>query len=183
MEHPPFVCGEGAADIPGALTFEGITRLTPFAPAALLSNGSLLREGDFAYYNSVKGVSLEQLLDQGAAVQEQLQLTAEDTICLPITLNHSMGMGLGVMAALQSDAAVVLPNHNGPDADSTLSALSEERCTILFADTHTYKNLPVDASMPLLRAGLVKVGSGEQFGLGDVHSFGGCELTTVGKPR
>jgi len=177
--HPPVVCGEMAARVPGALTFDAISWDTPFPAGQPPSDGA--EEPEF-FYNSAKGVSLESLFAQGEATQQQLGLGAEDSLCLPVTMNHSMGMGFGVLAALLSEATIVLPGTT-PDVTSTMAALQDLECTVLFADTHTYKTLPQDAVLPKLRTGVVKIGSGEGFGLADPRRFAGIDLVTVGKPK
>jgi len=177
--HPPIVCGELAARVPGALTFEAVSWDTPFPQGEPRVNAD--REPEF-FYNSSTGVSLEKLFAQGEATQQQLGLTAEDSVCLPITMNHSMGMGFGVLAALLSEATIVLPG-TAPEASSTMAALQELECTVLFADTHTYNTLPQEAVLPKLRTGVVKIGSGEAFGLAEPRMFAGVELHTIGKPK
>ena len=51
-----------------------------------------------AHYGGGAGVCHKQLLQQAAATQATLQLGANDSVCVPITLNHSFGMGFGVAA-------------------------------------------------------------------------------------
>ena len=70
-------------------------------------------------------MDLATLWSQGEAVREELSLTPRDQICVPVTLNHAMGMGFGIMAALGAGASVVLPSP-APDAESTLAALRSE---------------------------------------------------------
>ena len=104
-------------------------------------------------------------------------------MCLPVTLNHSMGFGFGLLAAWHAGAALVLPSP-APDASATLAAVKSEACSILFADSHTLKALAHVGreQVPSLRGGLTKVGSGESFGLGEPRVFAGMGLVTVGKP-
>lgn len=135
------------------------------------------------FYNSAKGTPEATLLAQGAAAAQQLGLTGADRICVPVTLNHAMGFGLGCLAALHAGAALVLP-AGAPAAATTLAAMQEHHCTILFADSHTLKSLAhvQPEHVPSLRGGLTKVGSGEAFGLGASPVFAGVGLLTVGTP-
>ena len=60
-----------------------------------------------------------------AVAKKLLMLVAPNGLCR--TLNHSMGMGFGVMAALSSGASLVLPAP-APDADLTVAAIRDEQC-------------------------------------------------------
>eukprot|EP01052_Picozoa_sp_SAG31_P039198 SAG31_NODE_5389_length_2569_cov_3.196761_1_plen_181_part_00 len=58
---------------------------------------------DFAFYNSTKGLCQDSLLASGEAAAAALNIDADDKLCLPITLNHSFGMGsvrLGFIACI-----------------------------------------------------------------------------------
>jgi len=148
----------------------------------------------FAFYNSsvdsfdlAKGVSVDDLQRQGKAVVDELQLNEADALVVPITLNHSMGMGFGVMAALESGASIILPSPT-PDAAETLDALISYEATVLYADSHTLEALqwmarPGQLELPNLRGGLLKIGSGEALGAEPAVEWLGVGLTTVGKPR
>ena len=138
------------------------------------------------FYNSLKGASQAALLEVGYAAAAELELSAADSVCLPITLSHSFGFGSGVLAAFGSGASLVLPAAT-PSAEGTRQAL-EEGCTVLYADTHTLKALMAleienSQSIPAsFRSGLVKVGSGDGIGLGEARVWEGRDLITVGNP-
>ena len=89
-----------------------------------------------------------------------------------------------MLAAFGSGASLVLPAPT-PSADGTLQAL-EEGCTVPYADTHTLKALmalEIENSIPAsFRSGLVKVGSGDDIGLGEARVWEGRDLITVGNP-
>jgi acyl-CoA synthetase (AMP-forming)/AMP-acid ligase II len=166
----------------------GVVLAEPEAAAAAGGGGG---GGSTYYYNSVtKGVGLAELLALGQATAAELRLGPDDRVCVPVTLNHAMGFGFGVLGALSAGAAIVLPSPS-PDALFTLAALKSEGATVLLADSHTAASLdalslgggvaPV-AGLAALRAGLIKVGSGEAFGLGEPRDCLGVGLTTVGKP-
>ena len=46
-------------------------------------------------YNSAADVARSDLEALGAAAAGELALTADDVVCVPMTLNHGMGMGFG----------------------------------------------------------------------------------------
>ena len=67
-------------------------------------------DADFAMYNTTsRGAALSALLAQGDAASTALGMHEQDTVLLPVTLNHSMGMGFGVAAVLHAGATLVLP--------------------------------------------------------------------------
>lgn len=160
------------------------------AEAAL--TGPADAEGDpstdpLVFYNSASnGTSLSALWAHGEAAVSKLAITPADRVCIPITLNHAMGSGFGLLAALQAGAAAVLPSPT-PDADTTFAALQAHRCTLLLADTHTLNALPnvVDSSgeLPAFRGGLLKVGSGNVIGEEGIGVWGGRALLTVGRKK
>ena len=127
------------------------------------------------------------LLGHGAASARGLALAANDKVCVPVPLNHAMGFGFGLLAALSAGSAVVLPAALA-DSSATAAALRDEQCTVLLTDTHLMRALDTlpetesSAAAASLRTGLVKVGSGEQFGLGEGYAWAGTPFTTVGKP-
>lgn len=141
----------------------------------------------FFYNSTTKGVPLSELLALGRATAAELSLGGDDRVCVPVTLNHAMGFGFGVLGALSAGSSVILPSPSA-DALFTLAALRSEGATVLLSDTHTANALdamslpePVEG-LDALRCGLVKVGSGEDFGLGDNRKCLGVGLTTVGNP-
>ena len=162
----------------------------PAAAAAAAAGGG---GGSTYYYNNVtKGVGLADLLALGQATAAELRLGPDDRVCVPVTLNHAMGFGFGVLGALSAGAAIVLPSP-APDALFTLAALKSEGATVLLADSHTAASLDAlslgqggggvaVAGLAALRAGLIKVGSGEAFGRGEPRECLGVGLTTVGNP-
>lgn len=173
MRGPPHVAPEDAASTPES------TNLNPA----------------LAYWNSTAPLTHVDALAQGAAAAKQLALTGEDRVCVAITLCHAFGTS-ACAAALYSGAAIVLPAVGGirgcgiPEqrAAVTLRVLAAERCSVLFADTHTLKALEtpelVEARKALdlsaLRAGACKVGSGADF-LDPCVEFAGVKVRTVGK--
>jgi fatty-acyl-CoA synthase len=82
---------------------------------------------------SPKGVLLthRNLLNNGFYIGRRLKAAPGDRICAPVPLFHCFGCVIGVMVALTSGAALVLPAAQF-DALATLQAVHEERCTALY---------------------------------------------------
>jgi hypothetical protein len=74
-------------------------------------------------------------------------------------------------------------------AEDCTKAVATEACTVLYADAHTFKSLaaiegsPASGALRGLRAGLVKIGSGDVFGDADSQFLEGVEFITVGKGK
>merc|ERR1712039_716356 len=126
----------------------------------------------------------------GSAAREKLDITDKDVVLVSITLNHLFGIGSAVSAALQSGAAIVLPDASGvvgcgnpsQRAQKTLEYLDVLGCTLLYADTHTHKAL-VEAGpgqLKSLRGGICKIGSGTTF-LESTAELSGVQLLHIGK--
>lgn len=142
------------------------------------------------YYATGKPITNAAALEAGAAVKGRLGMTEKDIVLVSITLNHIFGIGSAVSGALQSGAAIVLPDASGvvgcgvpsQRASATLQYLESCQCTLLFADTHTYKALTAlePAGLSNLRGGICKVGSGTTF-LEPTVELAGVSLVTMGK--
>jgi len=129
-------------------------------------------------------------------MQLALQMGPSDRVCVSITLYHAFGIGSACSAALMSGAAIVLPAVGGLQgcgvpsqrARVTLQTLAAEKCSLLFADTHTLKALHDDslredleaADLATLRGGVCKTGSGAMI-LPETVALKGTELLTCGK--
>jgi len=155
-----------------------------------------------AFYNSKTGYTNQQALHHGLDAADQLKMTQEDVVCISITLCHAFGMGSAVCSALQRGSCIVLPAVGdiqgcgvpSERAKATFDVLESEKCTLLFADTHTLKALPPalvpdkddptkeHRYLPHLRGGICKVGSGSDF-LYETKIYGGIELKTMGKHK
>ncbi|KAF9890083.1 hypothetical protein FE257_006244 [Aspergillus nanangensis] len=70
------------------------------------------------------------LLNNARSVGIRMKLTPEDIICCPPPLFHCFKLVMGFFAALIHGAAIVFPSDHF-NADLTLSAIAEERCTTL----------------------------------------------------
>ena len=145
---------------------------------------------EFAYYGGgAAHTSLESLLGVADATRAHLSIKEDDVLCCPVALNHTMGMGFGVLPCVMAGAGIVLPSP-APDASATMAALRDQQCTLLVADTHVVNALvekeeaePAAANGLQLRGGLVKVGSGEDISANFAREIFGATLDAVGKPR
>ncbi|MDB5686772.1 MAG: AMP-binding protein, partial [Rhizorhabdus sp.] len=80
-----------------------------------------------------KGATLthHNILNNGFFVARGMALTSEDALCIPVPLYHCFGMVMGVLGCVTHGAAMIFPDA-GFDAQATLAAIAEERCTALF---------------------------------------------------
>jgi fatty-acyl-CoA synthase len=80
-----------------------------------------------------KGATLSHhnILNNGFFVGERLQYTRADRICLSVPFYHCFGCVMGTLAALTHGSAIVLPSESF-DAEASLNAVQEERCTSLY---------------------------------------------------
>jgi len=144
-----------------------------------------------AYYNSTKPFTNEEALEMGADAAWEIAMIEDDVVCVAITLCHAFGMGSAVCSTIKEGATIVLPSVGGirgcgvpsKRAEVTLQVLESEKCTLLFADTHTLKAFSDDDALRIqqmpLRGGVCKVGSGSQF-LEETVKCGGATFKTLG---
>jgi non-ribosomal peptide synthetase component E (peptide arylation enzyme) len=141
-----------------------------------------------AFYNSTTPYTNQQALQHGEEAAEELIVVQQDVVCISITLCHAFGMGSAVGSALLRGACMALPAVGGIQgcgvpserAAATFEVLESEKCTLLFADTHTLKALPDEPLRVNLRGGVCKIGSGSDW-LDETRTYGGIKLKTMGK--
>lgn len=143
-----------------------------------------------AYYNNTNPFTNQEALDLGSKAAWELAMIDDDSVCIAVTLCHAFGMGSAICSALESGATIVLPAVGGikgcgvpsERAKATSDALQSEKCTLLFADTHTLEAMKSFDQPELLnlRGGVCKVSSGSDF-LEAVVKFGGVSIKTMGK--
>ncbi|MDP9319277.1 MAG: AMP-binding protein, partial [Actinomycetota bacterium] len=77
-----------------------------------------------------KGATLSHrnILNNGYQVTELIKFTEADRLAIPVPFYHCFGMVMGNLGCTSHGAAMVIPSP-GFDAESTLRALQEERCT------------------------------------------------------
>ncbi len=80
-----------------------------------------------------KGATLthHNVLNNGYFVGEGAHYTEADRVCLPVPLYHCFGMVMGILGAHSHGACVILPAA-GFDAQTTLQAVQDEKCTSLY---------------------------------------------------
>mmetsp|Transcript_24978 Transcript_24978/g.68878 ORF Transcript_24978/g.68878 Transcript_24978/m.68878 type:complete len:346 (-) Transcript_24978:1493-2530(-) len=152
---------------------------------------SALKLPPHAYYNNTTPFTNQEALDLGADAAWEEAMIEDDVVCVAITLCHAFGMGSAVCSSLQQGATIVLPSVGGirgcgvpsQRAEATLQVLESEKCTLLFADTHTLKAFPDEDAIRherlSLKGGVCKVGSGSDF-LEETVKCGGATLRTLG---
>ncbi|KOG32920.1 AMP-binding protein [Streptomyces resistomycificus] len=108
-----------------------------------------------------KGATLSHhnILNNGYFVGETLSYTEQDRICIPVPYYHCFGMVMGNLAATSHGACMVIPAPSF-DAEATLEAVQQERCTSLYGVPTMFiaeLNLPGFASYDLssLRTGIM----------------------------
>ena len=107
-----------------------------------------------------KGVMLthHNVVNNGQFLAQGFHYTEQDLIVVPVPLFHCYGCVIGTMSALNSGAAIVLPNWTF-DAHATLQAVHDERATSVYGVPAMYVaefGLPDFASFDLtsLRTGM-----------------------------
>lgn len=142
-----------------------------------------------AFYNSpTTPYTNRQAIQHGQEAAEELIVVEQDVICIAVTLCHAFGLGSAVGSALLRGACMALPAVGGIQgcgipserAAATFEVLENEKCTLLFADTHTLKALPDHPERLNLRGGVCKIGSGSDW-LEETRKYGGITLRTMGK--
>ncbi len=80
-----------------------------------------------------KGATLSHhnILNNGYFVAHLQNITEQDKICIPVPLYHCFGMVMGNLGCITHGAAMVYPSE-GFEAQATLEAVQEERCTSLY---------------------------------------------------
>jgi len=176
---------------PAAELFEGVTTeggstgdVAPFEVAA-----------EHAYFNTnKKPLTFPEMEAMGEEGKDTLGLTAEDRVCVSITLCHAFGIGSGVCSVLSAGSTLVLPAVGGirgcgvprERALACLKVLEEEKVTVLFSDRPVVYQLiqlveeVKSDKYSSLRTGVVKTGSGSDFLEEKLH-FNEVPLWTMGK--
>jgi fatty-acyl-CoA synthase len=114
--------GEG---LPEDAVAERMARLSPHDPINIQYTS-----GTTGY---PKGATLSHvnILNNGYFTTETINLTAADRLCIPVPFYHCFGMVMGNLGCTSHGATMVIPAP-GFDAETTLRAVVEERCTALY---------------------------------------------------
>jgi len=80
-----------------------------------------------------KGATLSHhnVVNNGLLISQTMEMTAQDSICIPVPFYHCFGMVLANMSSLVSGAAMVVPSESF-DPLETLRTVHEERCTAIY---------------------------------------------------
>ena len=141
LPHLRHVIQIGAEAGPGMTTFETISRRgADVGTGPLDAVASRLQFDDpiniqftSGTTGAPKGATLthHNILNNGFFVGQAIGLTDADRLCLPVPLYHCFGMVMGNLACMAHGAAIVYPSE-AFDAQATLEAVSDERCTALY---------------------------------------------------
>jgi len=79
-----------------------------------------------------KGATLthHNIVNNGMLIAQAMRFSSRDRLCIPVPFYHCFGMVLANMACVVSGAAMVVPAPYF-DAEATLRAVTEERCTAI----------------------------------------------------
>lgn len=86
------------------------------------------------------------ILNNGNFTSQNIKLTPDDAICIPVPLYHCFGMVLGNLAAVNSGATMVYPAE-AFDPDAVLAAVQAEKCTALYGVPTMFINILASASL------------------------------------
>jgi len=80
-----------------------------------------------------KGATLSHIniINNGRYVVGAQRFTAADRLCIPVPLYHCFGMVMGTLGCATTGAAMIFAAE-GFDPDSTLKAISKEKCTAIY---------------------------------------------------
>src|SRR5450631_2402068 len=135
------------------------------APGRLPDHGAVDDVANIQYTSGTtglpKGVMLthHNVVNNGQFLAQGFHYTEQDRIVVPVPLFHCYGCVIGTMSALNSGAAIVLPNWTF-DPHATLQAVHDERATSVYGVPAMYVaefQLPDFASFDLtsLRTGMM----------------------------
>ncbi|MEM6460511.1 MAG: AMP-binding protein [Pseudomonadota bacterium] len=126
---------------PGVLSFDAVKNSGGVAHKELLAkieetldpNDAINVQFTSGTTGMPKGATLSHynIVNNARFVTDRIAMTETDRLCIPVPLYHCFGMVMGVLGVISKGATMIFP-ADGFDADSTMSALSEERCTAAY---------------------------------------------------
>jgi fatty-acyl-CoA synthase len=131
---------DGATPLSGMLSFKELTTLAgpahrkrlPELGAALDPDDPINIQFTSGTTGSPKGATLSHynIVNNARYSGKAMRLSERDRLCIPVPLYHCFGMVLGVLTCTATGAAMVFPGVSF-DAEETLRAVQEHRCTAL----------------------------------------------------
>lgn len=81
-----------------------------------------------------KGATLthRNIVNNADQVTRCMRFTRDDRLCIPVPFYHCFGMSMGTLGCVTKGATMVVPSE-GFEPGATLRAVSQERCTALYA--------------------------------------------------
>ena len=141
LPHLRSVIALGDDPGPGSYAFAGLAELAgPAQALRLAAVDSTLAPDDAINIQftsgttgAPKGATLthRNIVNNARFVTDRIRLTEDDRLCIPVPLYHCFGMVMGVLGAISKGAAMVFPGE-GFDAEATLAAVADERCSALY---------------------------------------------------
>lgn len=126
---------------PGAFSFSEIIRLGGPAQqlrleavdATLSPDDAINIQFTSGTTGAPKGATLSHynIVNNAAFVTDRIRLTEADRLCIPVPLYHCFGMVMGVLGCVAKGAGMVFAGESF-EAQSTLDAVADERCTALY---------------------------------------------------
>ncbi len=119
-------------------SFEEIANAKP--DDRLPGTGARLKPGDAINIQFTSGttgfpkgatLSHRNILNNGFFVGEQIGLTENDRLCIPVPLYHCFGMVMGNLGCITHGAAMVYPSE-GFEPLAVLQTVQDEKCTALY---------------------------------------------------
>ncbi|WP_420891162.1 AMP-binding protein [Minwuia thermotolerans] len=141
LPHLKTVIRMGAETSPGMFNFDEVVargRNTPQADlepmtAALDPDDPINIQFTSGTTGAPKGATLTHIniLNNGRFVTRAMNFTENDRLCIPVPLYHCFGMVMGTLGCVTKGAAMIFPAE-AFEPESTLRAVSEEKCTALY---------------------------------------------------
>jgi len=141
LPHLEIVIQMGDGEVPGTYRFaEILERGTPAQKARLDEIAAKLDPNDpiniqftSGTTGTPKGATLthRNILNNAYFVARTTGLTEQDRLCIPVPLYHCFGMVMGTLACATTGTAMIFASE-GFDAQATLQAVEDERCTALY---------------------------------------------------
>ena len=130
-----FVIRLGNERTPGMLNYSEVVakgHAAPIEAATLDCHDPINIQFTSGTTGNPKGATLthHNVVNNARFIAAAMRFTESDSLCIPVPLYHCFGMVLSVLACVSTGATMVFPGE-AFDAEATLAAVAEERCTAL----------------------------------------------------